>query len=170
MSEKDANIRRNRISLGEIIALGALAVSAFGVWIAWKSSNQPAENKPTNVVEQRAAIPLTLRGTVDGDGQRLLIAPVESSHALESATVTINGTPPIELGSDGTLTASQLEGALKGRDENKGAHSLPVRIAARYVEAGVDRKGGGAYVLRYRWESGGLFGGRSIRLTGLTRG
>ena len=43
---------------------------------------------------------------------------------------------------------------------------MPVRIAARYVEMGTDRRGGGTYVLRYRWEGGGLFGGRSLRLVG----
>ena len=40
--------------------------------------------------------------------------------------------------------------------------SVPVRIDARYVEAGTDRRGGGSYVLRYKWEGGGLFGGRSL--------
>jgi hypothetical protein len=170
MSETEPNTRRSRISLGEMIALGALIVSALGVWIAWKSSNQPVETRPTNVVERRAAIPLTLRGTPASDGSELTIAPVEPTHALESLTLTIEGAQPIELSSDGKLSASQLEAALKDRDENKGAHSVNVRIAARYVEAGVDRRGGGPYVLRYRWESGGLFGGRTIRLSGLTRG
>jgi hypothetical protein len=75
----------------------------------------------------------------------------------------------INVGSDGDLGASDVEKALKNRDESKGAHSLPVKIAARYVEAGADRRGGGAYVLCYRWEGGGLFGGRSVRLTGLSR-
>jgi hypothetical protein len=46
---------------------------------------------------------------------------------------------------------------------------VPVRIAARYVEMGKDRTGGGSYVLRYRWEGGGLFGGRSLKLTGFGR-
>jgi hypothetical protein len=49
------------------------------------------------------------------------------------------------------------------------SHNVPVRIDARYVESGVDRQGGGAYVLRYKWEGGGLFGGRSLRLLGLGR-
>ena len=40
---------------------------------------------------------------------------------------------------------------------------MPVRIDARYVEAGADRRGGGSYVLRYRLEGGGLFGGRSVK-------
>ena len=48
-------------------------------------------------------------------------------------------------------------------------HSVPVRIAARYVEMGKDRTGGGSYVLRYRWEGGGLFGGRSLHLVSLSR-
>lgn len=165
----DSESRRRLINLGELIALGALIVSALGVWIAWKSNNKPADDKPTRVVEQRQAIPLTLRGTTDQDGRTLTIAPVESSHALESVTVTIDGGSPIELGSDGRLAASDVESALKAKDENKGAHSVPVRIKAKYVEAGTDRTGGGSYLLRYRWESGGLFGGRTLRLTGLSR-
>lgn len=166
----DSESRRRLITLGELIALGALVVSALGVWIAWQSNNKPAEEKPTRVIEQRQAIPLTLRGTTDQDGRTLTIAPVESSHALESLAVTIEGASPIELGSDGKLAASDVESALRAKDENKGAHSVPVQIKAKYVEAGTDRTGGGTYVLRYRWEAGGLFGGRTLRLTGLSRG
>ena len=65
MSESSEDRRRRWINLGEIIALAALIVSAVGVWITWKSSN---EDKPTRVVEQRQAVPLTLRGTRDSDG------------------------------------------------------------------------------------------------------
>ena len=162
----DEKTRRRWINFGELIAIAALAVSAFGVWIAWKSSS---EDKPTRVVEQRQAIPLTLRGTVQNDGRTLVIEPVEQSHALESLTLTIKGASPIELGSDGKLDASSVESAIGNKDEAKGAHSLPVKIAARYVEMGKDRRGGGSYVLRYRWEGGGLFGGRSVRLTGFGR-
>jgi hypothetical protein len=163
----DSDQRRRWVSLGEIIALGALIISALGVWIAWKSGSH--DEKPTRVVEQRQPIPLTLRGTVEREGQQLTIAPVEASHALESVTLTIEGASPIQLGSDGNLSSADLESALKAKDENKGDHSLPVRITARYVEAGADRSSSGNYVIRYRWESGGLFGGRSIRLIGFSR-
>jgi hypothetical protein len=162
----DDNTRRRLINLGELIALAALAVSAFGAWIAWKSSS---EDKPTRIVEQRQAIPLNLRGTVQDDGRALVIEPIEQSHALESLTLTIKGASPIELGSDGRLDASSVESAIGDKDDAKGAHSLPVRIDARYVEMGKDRRGGGGYVLRYRWEGGGLFGGRSLKLTGFGR-
>ena len=163
----DEKSRRRWINLGEIIALAALVVSALGVWIAWKSSS--GGDKTTRVVEQRQAIPLTLRGTVSDDGRELVIAPVEESHALESLSVTIKGASPIELGSDGELAASAVESALKSRDEAKGPHSVPVKIAARYVELGKDRRTAGNYALRYRWEGGGLFGGRTLRLTSLSR-
>jgi len=162
----DSQSRRRWVTLGEIIALLALVVSAAGLWLTWKSNG---EDKPTRVVEQRQAIPLTLRGKAEHDGRTLAIEPVENSHALESLTLTIKGAPPIEVGSDGELDASEVEGALKDRDESKGPHSVPVRVAARYVEMGKDRRGGGTYVLRYRWESGGLFGGRSLKLTGFSR-
>ncbi|MGN6058928.1 MAG: hypothetical protein ACTHOI_10150 [Sphingomicrobium sp.] len=168
MSDSESAARRRWITLGEIIALLALVVSAVGVWIAWKNSS---EDKPTQVVEQRSPVPLALRGRADGDGRTLTIMPADPSHALEGLTVTIKGASPIEVGSDGALAASDVEAALKGRDrESKDVtYSAPVQIAARYVEMGRDRRGGGAYVLRYKWEGGGLFGGRSLHLVALSR-
>ena len=165
----DEKTRRRWINLGELIALGALIVSAAGVWIAWKSSSQ---DKPTRIVEQRPAVPLALRGNSDGDGRALTIVPADPSHALEGLTIRIKGEAPIEVGSDGRLSASDVESALKGREKEAKdvTLSVPVRIEARYVEAGSDRRGGGNYVLRYKWEGGGLFGGRSLHLVGLSRG
>ncbi|HEY6047426.1 MAG TPA: hypothetical protein VIV07_00070 [Sphingomicrobium sp.] len=168
MSESESQRRRRLISLGELIGLAALVVSALGVWIAWKSSSQ---DKPTRVVEQHQAVPLVLRGIPDRDGSTMIIAPVNRDHALESMTVTIKGASPIELGSDGRLSASDVESALKDRssEEKDRTYSVPVRISAHYVELGTDRRGGGTYALRYRWEGGGLFGGRSLKLMGLGR-
>jgi hypothetical protein len=168
MSDSEQKARRRWINLGEMIALGALVVSALGLWITWKSDNQ---DKTARVVEQRQAIPLTLRGKVEDDGSTLDISPVEASHALESLTLSITGASPIEVGSDGRLSASDVEAALKKREaEPKGPHSVPVHIDARYVEMGKDRRDAGTYTLRYRWDGGGLFGGRSLKRSGLARG
>jgi hypothetical protein len=169
MSETESQRQRRRwITFGELIALAALIVSALGVWINWKSSDA---DKPTRVVEQRPSIPLTLRAKATNDGERLDISPVEPTHALESLMISIPGSSPIQVGSDGELDASDVQSALKNRDKEPKDRTLtvPVRISARYVEAGKDRSGGGSYVLRYRWEGGGLFGGRSVRLVGLAR-
>ena len=159
--------RRRRIGFGEIIGLSAVIISGLGVWISWKNIT---DNGPTRVVEQRQAIALTLRATVDRDGRTLTIAPVESSHALESLRLTIPGVKAVPVASNGELDARDVEDALKLADgERKGNHAVPVTIDARYVEAGADRRRSATYILRYRWEGGGLFGGRSLRLTGLSR-
>lgn len=164
----DSETRRRWITLGEIIGIAALIISGIGVWIAWKSSNQ---DRPTRVVEQRSSVPLALRGTADGNGSALTIMPADPSHALEGLTVTIKNAANIDVGSDGRLSASDVQAALKGREKEAKdvTHSVPVRIDAHYVEMGKDRRGGGNYVLRYKWEGGGLFGGRSLRLVGLSR-
>lgn len=169
MSETESQRRRRWITLGETIALAALVVSAIGVWISWKSNG---ENKSTRFVEQRQSIPLTLRGKREDDGRNLEISPVESSHALESLSVTLAGASPIQVGSDGELAASDVESALKGHENEPKdrAFSAPARIDARYVEMGKDRRASSTYTLRYMWKGGGLFGGRTLHLLGLSRG
>jgi hypothetical protein len=169
MSEADSNRRLRWVTFGELIALAALIVSAIGVWISWKTSSN---DRPTRVVEQRQAIPLVLRAKAQDDGQELQISPVEPSHALESLTLRLPGGSQIEVGSDGELQAKDLQSALKGHEKDPKDRTLDmsVRIDARYVESGGEHRGGGTYAIRYKWEGGGLFGGRSLRLVGLSRG
>jgi hypothetical protein len=169
--EKARRARLRWISLGEAIAIAALVVSGLGLWHEWRrDDDSPATT--TTVVEKRASIPLTLRAKATEDGRKLEISPVESSHALESLKITRRVAATIEVGSDGELNANDVESALKGHDKDPKDRTLsvPVRIDARYVEAGTDRRGGGSYALRYKWEGGGLFGGRSLRLVGLSKG
>jgi len=169
MSETESERQRRRwITFGELIALAALIVSAVGVWISWKSSET---DKPTRIVEQRPSIPLILRSKREDDGTRLTISPVEDSHALESLTLNFAGAPPITIGSDGELDAGDVESALKDRENEPKDRTLsvPVRIDARYVEAGKERRASSVYTLRYMWKGGGLFGGRSLHLVGLSR-
>jgi len=101
----------------------------------------------------------------------LTLIPADPSHALESATVTIKGASPIQVGSDGRLAASDVESALKGHenDPKDRTLSIPARIDAVYVEAGKERRASSRYTLRYMWKGGGLFGGRSLHLVSLSR-
>lgn len=169
MNEQETGRRSRWITLGEFIALAALIVSALGVWISWKGSG---DEKPAPVIEQRSAIPLTLRAKASNDGRSLEISPVESSHALQSLKLVLPHASAIDVGSDGELSAADVQAALQGHDKEPKDRTLATsaRIDVRYVEAGVDRRSGGNYTLRYRWEGGGLFGGRSLRLVGLSRG
>jgi hypothetical protein len=159
--------RRRLINLGEAIAAAALIISTLGLWNSWRAKG---DNAVTTVVEQRSAVPLALRGKVDGDGKALLISAVDPGHALDSLTLTVPGRTPITIGSDGRLTASDVEAVVPPATKQQRSGSVPIKIAARYIEAGKDHRGGGTYRLSYRWVGGGLFGGNSLRLTGFSRG
>ena len=162
--------RRRRLrwlTLGEIIAVIAVAISALGLWKTW----QDKPDKPV-LVEKQATVPLTLRGVARKDGRSLLVEPVEANHSLDSASLSF-GSSKVELAGNAQLNAGDFERAVEKSDTAKdqkgdGLHRLPLRIDARYVEAGQTRRSVANYALVYRWEEGGLFGGRSLRLVGLS--
>lgn len=164
-TESQKRARRRWINLGEIIALAALILSGLGLWNSW----QDGKSGPTEVIEKPRAIPLVLRGKVEDDGRRLVIGPVEDSHAIESLLLTFPGGKSIELGSDGALDSDALGAAIPASAKRKGDGKVSARIDSRYVEAGSERRSAHQYVIRYRWEGGGLFGGKSLRLTGFAR-
>ena len=156
--------RRRWINLGEGVAVVGLIISGLALWNSWSKDDRPAV-----VVDHARTIPLALRGKVEDDGKRLAIAPVEPGHALESLTLTVPGKPPVDLGSDPDLAASAVQALLPdGKKDGTGA--LTATFAARYIEAGTEHRSTSRYRLTYRWTDGGLLSGRSLRLTGLTRG
>jgi hypothetical protein len=169
MSETPEQRRRRLrwLTLGELLAVIAVAISALGLWKTWTSDDRPT----AVVVEQRRPIALTLRGKPENDGRSLVISPVEQSHALQSLTITLAKTAsPLSIGSDGELSAEDVENALgKNADGGKGTHRVRARIQADYVEAGEIRHSSGNYTLAYRWQGGGLLSRKSLRLLSLTR-
>ena len=163
-TEAGKRSRLRWVTLGEAIAIAALIISGLGLW---HELRKPGE-KPV-VVERQVSIPLALRGRARDEGRSIEIAPVESSHALQSLSITAGGST-IELGSDGELDAEAVENALgKSPAREKGVQRIRVRVEARYVEAGTDKSATGSYIIAYRWDGGGLLGGRSLRLVGFNR-
>ena len=164
-TESQRRSRLRWLTLGEAIAIAALILSGLGLWHEWNKR----DDGPKVVIEKPTAIPLALRGRVTDDGRRLEISPIEDSHALQSLTILAGGSK-IELGSDGELSSSAFEDALgKQAEDGKGRHNARVRVETRYVEAGADKSAAGSYLVSYKWEGGGLFGGKSLRLTGMSK-
>ena len=170
MSETPEQRRRRLrwLTLGEIIAVIAVAISALGLYRTWHDKPE----KPV-LVEKQATVPLTLRGIARKDGRSLLVEPVEDGHSLDSASLAFGNTR-IELAGNAQLDSNDFERAVeksdaaKGQKPGDGLHRLPLRVDARYVEAGQTRRSVANYALVYRWEEGGLFGGKSLRLVGLS--
>jgi len=160
----DSKARRRWVTLGEIVAIAALAISALGLWNSWRSEDP---EKPAPQVEAKAAIPIAFRGTIDDGGKTMTIAPVEPGHSLESLTLSVTGHREISIGSDGRIAASEVQHLVGDPGKDRKPGTLSARIEARYIEAGTLKRGGGRYRISYRWEDGGLFGGDKLRLTGL---
>lgn len=163
----NSTARRRWITFGETIGVLAVVISALGLWNSWRSEEP---EKPSPQVEAKVAIPIAFRGSVESEGKSMTIAPVEPGHSLESLTLTVAGKPAVSIGSDGRLAASELQPLVgkPGKDRKPG--SLSVRLEARYIEAGTLRRGGGVYLISYRWDEGGLFGSDRLRLMGLNLG
>ena len=167
-SEATKKSRLRWVTLGESIAIAALIVSAAGVWLSWQTTE--SDKGPTTIVEKRQVVPLALRGKPADEGRALEISPVEDSHALQSLNIVVAGSSAIDVGSDGELNASDLESALGDKAaEGKGTHRVQVRVDARYVDGGANKAATSSYVISYRWEGGGLLGGRSLRFVGFSR-
>ncbi len=158
--------RRRWINIGEIVAVAGLLLSGLALWNSWGRDDRPAP-----VIEKVRAIPLALRGSVDDGGKVIRLAPVEPGHALESLTVTAvapaKGSAP--FGGDPMVSAALIETWLARDSDQKAPGVMTVTVEARYIEEGETRRVSQRYRIAYRWVDGGLFAGRSLRLTGITR-
>ncbi len=161
--------RRRRIALGEAIGIAALLISGLGLWNSWRNG----DDKPAVVIDRvPKPIPLVLRGAPADDGKAINLAPIEPSHALDRVAMTAR--PPAKgtatFGSDPMLSAAIVETWLPADARREGSGSVAVDTVARYVEKGETRTATQRYRIDYVWKDGGLFGGKSVRLTAFGRG
>jgi hypothetical protein len=165
--ESPSEQRKRWINIGEIVAVAGLAISGLALWNSWKADEPKAEvsRKETN------AIPLALRGIVEDGGKAIRLSPVENGHALEGLTVTavkpVSGTAT--YGGDPVLSASTIETWLPTDASGQSDGTILLNVDATYIERGETRKARQRYRINFAWREGGLFGGKSLRLTGVSR-
>jgi hypothetical protein len=161
--------KRRTINIGEIVAVGGLAISGLALWNSWRSGDREIAEI---VGEKAPQVPLALRGTVEDKGKSLRLAPVEKDHALEE--LTVSAVPPAKgsapFGSDPMIAAALIESWLPDDTAREGAGSMTVSIQARYIEHGESRTAKQSYSVSFGWVDGGLFSGKSLRITGIRRG
>lgn len=161
--------KRRFINIGEIVAVGGLAISGLALWNSWRTGDKEIAEI---VGEKAPKVPLALRGTVEDKGKSLRLAPAEDEHSLEELTITAmapaKGSAP--FGSDPMLSAALIESWLPEDFAKEGVGTLTVSIQARYIEHGESRTAKQRYRVNYGWVDGGLFSGKSLRITGIARG
>lgn len=168
-----AAIRRRWITLGEVVAVVAVLISAATLWNSWQERRAAeAERAEAAQQESRAETAMVLKATAQAEGRRLSLAPVEDDQVIQSQQLFLPsrlGLKPIETAGDPRVEARWLSDALKKSDARKssaGDLRVPVAIVTRFTTKGAMRTDAALYKLSYVREDSLL--GSNIRLRGLS--
>jgi hypothetical protein len=73
------------------------------------------------------------------------------------------------FGGDPLLSSAMVETWLPKDSDNDTPGAVTLAAEASYIENGHTKIARQRYRVTYRWTEGGLFGGKSLRLTGIAR-
>lgn len=174
-----ARVRRRWLTLGEILAIVAVAISALTFWNSYSErTNSEAEHKAETAQSQRKAAFLTLKAVPDKDGRTLALTPRAEEQAIQSQTILFPASldlSPAETSSDSRIERDWFEQALVrarkdagAADATQGDARLPLLIVTHYLAGGDPHVDRAVYELGYA-TSHSLLGGTSVRLRGLSR-
>jgi hypothetical protein len=118
---------------------------------------------------------MVLRGTADGEGERLSLAPADPEQTIQGQRIvfpTALGVAPVETLADPRIEArwfrrELLRAAADMSDEID--RRLPVAITTRFYRDGTELTDTSIYYIVVRIEGGGLLDGRRVRLRGIAR-
>ena len=168
-----AAIRRRWITLGEILAVLAVLISAATLWNSYQERKGAEIERATAAQkENRAQSALVLKARPENDGKRLTLEPVATDQVIQSQRVLFPaglGVKPIETAGDSRIEAEWIADALKkggAERNNAGDLRVPVAIVSRFTTKDAMRTDVALYQLSYVRESH-LLGGSSVRLRGL---
>ena len=133
-----AKSRRRFISLGETVAILALAVSAGGLWLSWQSRVEDRTSVAAQAVARR--VPLILSASAADDGRVLRLAPAGNGVVIQTQTIafpTAIGAASVDTTGNARLEAGWFDDGLrKAIRGSKVARRLPVAIITRYTVDG----------------------------------
>lgn len=172
-----AAIRRRWISLGELLAVIAVVISALTLWNSW---NERTESETAKQAEARRAsshaATLVLTATASGEHE-LILKPTSAEQSVQSQAVSFPsalGAAPAATTGEPRIEAAWFESALKkarGKtglpDDSRGDERLPVVIATRFLVDGEAHEDVALYDIGYT-VSGHWLGGHSVALRGLS--
>jgi hypothetical protein len=174
MSETEPPRRRVPIrwlTLGEAVAVAAVLISGLGLYNSWNKSDAP-----TSAVPARKPSPLVLKASVERDGARLALAPLDADQAVQSqrilfpkplalAPVETAGTPEVDRGWVATALVRARDAAGRPADSAR-QERLPLLIVTRFIEDGTEHEDRALYDLAYTVDRAFLTGSH-VKLEGL---
>lgn len=173
-----ARIRRRWLTLGEVIAVLALIISALTLWNSYRErTNAEAEHAHETAQSARKAATLVLKATPDKDGRTLALAPHSEEQAIQDQIIYFPskmGLSPAQTSSDARIEKRWFDRALidarkaAGVDATLGDARMPVLIETHYLADGDAQVDRAIYEVGYV-TSHSLIGGTDVHLRGLSR-
>ena len=164
-----AAIRRRWITLGEIVAVAALGISALTFWNSYSERTASEAERAAEKAEEEAADAeaakrsqtLLLRASASRDGRSLALTPTDSGKVIQSLTILFPkalGTTAIDAVIEPRIEAGWIDDAVEDLDRSgsSGDLRLPVAITTRFVSDGETYTDTALYDIGYRLDSGVL--------------
>lgn len=171
-----AAIRRRWITLGEVLAVIAILISALTLWNSWSERSDSKARKDADA-QQASARAVTLVLAADGVERALALKPIAAEQSVQSQKIvfpSVLEVAPAETTGEPRIEAAWFESALKKAgekarlpDDSRGDERLPVVITTHFLVDGAPHEDVALYDIGYTI-SGRLLAGHSLKLRGLS--
>lgn len=172
-----AAIRRRWITLGEVLAVVAVLISALTLWNNWseRSDSKAAESASAERASARAG---TLVLVAADSGERVLaLKPASADQTIQSQKIAFPsplGIAAVETTGEPRIDVKWFDEALKKArnaarlpDNSRGDERLPVLVTTQFLVNGEPHSDSALYDIGYTI-SGKLLGGHSVTLRGIS--
>ena len=171
-----AAIRRRWITLGEVLAVIGVLISALALWNSYAERRSNEAERSAEKAE-KGAVSHNLLLRASGGGKMLTLEPRDSEQTIRSQTILFPS--PLETKIDAVveprIEADWVKQAVKkahdlGRKEAKGPGDarMPVAITTSFDSGGAALSQTAIYDIGYKESGGGLFGGTDVALRGIS--
>ena len=171
-----AATRRRWITLGELLAVVAVCISALTLWNSWTERNESAALKNADARQASTrAVTLVLVASSSGD-RKLTLKPAAAAQSVQSQTILFPsalGAAPAQTAGDPRIEAVWFEHALKKArsaahlpDDSRSDERLPVAIITRFLSDDQPHEDVALYDIGYGI-AGHWFTGHSVTLRGI---
>lgn len=175
---EQARMRRRWVTLGEVLAVAAVAISGLTLWNSY-TDRQDARVEKAGEAARATVVnrTLLLKATADRDAGRLDLLPLRAEQSIQGQTIafpTALGLAPVDTTGDARIERGWFDDALvRARKaigleaETRGDERLPVLLTTRYLADGVLVTDRAIYDIGYATDTAFL-SGTDVRLRGLS--
>ncbi len=152
--ETPAQRRRRWLTIGEIVGVLALLVSAASLW---DSHQQRVAERAPAPAAKAVVKPLMLTSSAGDEGRLLTIASPNPDRVIQTQTIIFP--TALDVAKVDTVGSPRIEAGWFASVLNKLPHQdgkagrLPVAIVTQYLDDGVAREDSAIYDIGYRWRS-----------------